>query len=605
MTQIDLKLISKNDLVNIEREIKFHQKIDHPNIIRFYDYYKKDEENKVLILLEYAENGDLFNFLNRRGPLDEATACKFFVQTALALNYIHSFKMIHRDVKPENILLDGNKNAKLCDFGWSAEFDEGTKRQTVCGTYEYMAPEILFKKQQDTAIDVWALGILLYELLHNKAPYSGRSLGEVSRKIAAGNIEFDPRTPADAKELVLQILKRDPKERPPINKILQHAFVVRTYGRIEESQYSFGERKDCYSGQQSVSATTGSQMLDENLSPTPSPLPVRGLTFAVDQQSLRGSGFQPVASHTAQAKPQPSFQSLQNPQPVQAKKPATPTPQLTRAQSLNPPPSSSFVPQQQTIVVASSPLHKPQAAQHSHNASLSHQLNSYQPLSVRTSSENISPAQFVHRQNQSTQQTHYENPLMAKMFPPKSSAPVDVQQAANKYGKPVSGYAPQTYQPLTAHHHHHHKENMPQKSHDQPFTSQPLQQGYSYTSRPQNLSVLQPVNHNSAISSSDQNKPQYSRLAMNNKLNSLKLKKVISDQPAIRVNASANDKEATGQAQYSIYSNGVAKTEANYRQNSSTMAPMTSGRTISKQNSFDFSNDISQQSSASFVKQTG
>lgn len=221
-------------MVNIEREITFHQKIDHPNIIRFFDYQKNEEQKKVLIALEFAENGDLFNYLNKKGALNETLACKFFVQTALALNYIHQFKMIHRDVKPENILLDKNLNAKLCDFGWSAEYDENTKRQTICGTYEYMAPEIIFKKQQDTSIDVWSLGILLYELLHNKAPYSGRSMIEVSKKIASKQIEFDREVAQDAKDLILKILKKNPKERPSIREILQDPFVRRTYGQIDD-----------------------------------------------------------------------------------------------------------------------------------------------------------------------------------------------------------------------------------------------------------------------------------------------------------------------------------------------------------------------------------
>ena len=552
----------------------------------------------MLILLEYAENGDLFNFLNKRGPLDEATACKFFVQTALALSYIHSYKMIHRDVKPENILLDGNKNAKLCDFGWSAEYDEGTKRQTVCGTYEYMAPEILFKKQQDTAIDVWALGILLYELLHNKAPYSGRSLGEVSRKIAAGNIEFDPRTPADAKELVLQILKREPKERPPIKKILQHPFVLRTYGRIDESQYQYGDRKDFYSGQQAFSATSSGQQPDENSSPTPSPMQMRGQGFSIDPTSLRGSGYQTGASQTPQAKPQSSLVSMQSQQPVSVKKAATPTAQLTRAQSLNPPiTATSFVQQPAPIIVSSNPLHKPLAPQHSQNASMSHQSSSYQPLSVRTSSDNINPGQHLQRTNQI--QSYYENPLMTKVFcPPKSTAPVDVQQAANKYGKPATGFSQASYQPLTA----QHKENaQPQATSYQ--SGQPAQ-SYTYFARQQDLSVLQPVSQNAAINSSDQSKQQCSRLAMNNKLNSLKLKKVISDQPAIRVNTSANEQDPSGQTQYSIYGNAIAKTEASYKQNSSYIAPISSVRSVSKQSSFDFSNDLAQHANASFAKQT-
>ena len=190
----------------------------------------------MMILLEYAEKGDLFNHLNKKGGFPVKEACKYFTQTALALQHIHSCKLIHRDIKPENLLLDRNYNIKLCDFGWSAEYDEELRRETVCGTYEYMAPEILFHKQQTTGIDIWALGILLYELLHNKAPYSGRSMSDVKKKIITSTIKFMPKMDPDAKDLIQKILRVKNDDRPSIKQILAHPFVMRYYdGEIKLS----------------------------------------------------------------------------------------------------------------------------------------------------------------------------------------------------------------------------------------------------------------------------------------------------------------------------------------------------------------------------------
>lgn len=204
-----------------------HSKIHHPNIIRFYGH--RIVGKKVLLLLELAENGDLFNYIIKQSPLDYKTACKFFVQTAKAVQNIHSHNMIHRDIKPENLLLDENYNIKLCDFGWCAEYDGMTRRETVCGTYEYMAPEIVFKKQQSTGIDVWSLGILLYELIHNKPPYPGRSLHDIRKHIISSTVTFRSDIDPDAKDIIQKILRVKTEDRPTIEQLLEHPFVKKYY----------------------------------------------------------------------------------------------------------------------------------------------------------------------------------------------------------------------------------------------------------------------------------------------------------------------------------------------------------------------------------------
>lgn len=86
---------------------------------------------------------------------------------------------MHRDLKPENILLDADHNVRLCDFGWSAEFLENEVRETLCGTCEYMAPEVILKGKQTQKTDIWALGILLYELFHGQAPFRGDRVNQI------------------------------------------------------------------------------------------------------------------------------------------------------------------------------------------------------------------------------------------------------------------------------------------------------------------------------------------------------------------------------------------------------------------------------------------
>jgi len=128
----------------------------------------------VYFLLEYAGNGCMFFYIHSRDGLPESLALRFFYQTALAVEYLHNSNLIHRDIKPENILLDDNFNVKLCDFGWSCYLDDDDYRTSVCGTYEYMSPEILGTRFHTNKVDIWCMGILLYELLH----------GELKRKPA-------------------------------------------------------------------------------------------------------------------------------------------------------------------------------------------------------------------------------------------------------------------------------------------------------------------------------------------------------------------------------------------------------------------------------------
>jgi serine/threonine protein kinase len=120
--------------------------------------------------MDYVNGGTLFNFIKRTKGVDEREAFKFFIQVAKAVQYLHERQLVHRDLKPENILIDLNDNVKLCDFGWCVDLNEG-QRVTFCGTYEYMAPEILRELPYGFEIDMWSLGILLYELTHGYSPF--------------------------------------------------------------------------------------------------------------------------------------------------------------------------------------------------------------------------------------------------------------------------------------------------------------------------------------------------------------------------------------------------------------------------------------------------
>ncbi len=119
---------------------------------------------------------------------------------------------MHRDIKPENLLIDQFWNIKLCDFGWAAE-NVNTKRATFCGTYEYMAPEMIFSSSYDYRVDVWALGVLLYEMVHGYAPFKGSSVSEVKDKMLKATYHLSEKITDSLNNLIVSLLKFDPHER--------------------------------------------------------------------------------------------------------------------------------------------------------------------------------------------------------------------------------------------------------------------------------------------------------------------------------------------------------------------------------------------------------
>ena len=151
-----MKILDQTEKKYIMQEIQLHAQLKHPFIIQLIDYFLTD--HNAYVVLEYASKGDLFRYLHRSLITDQNDLLRIFVQTLMAFEHMHAAGIIHRDLKPENILLDGDMNAKVCDFGWSAEYNDLEERQTLCGTAEYMAPEVMYGKRQTKKTDIWALG---------------------------------------------------------------------------------------------------------------------------------------------------------------------------------------------------------------------------------------------------------------------------------------------------------------------------------------------------------------------------------------------------------------------------------------------------------------
>jgi len=205
----------------LKNEIKIQKRLDHPHIVKLHHYFQ-DKEN-VYLILEYAENNNLFFYLRKKKKLTEREAFFFFSQTCLGIDYLHKKGILHRDLKPENLLLDKQGNIKVCDFGWSAE--SVGKRNTFCGTVDYMAPEMVQSKPHDFKIDIWSLGVLLYELLHGYPPFRGKTNDEKFQSILDQELKFGEGISAEAQELIASLLRSDPMLRPGFEYIFSHPWI--------------------------------------------------------------------------------------------------------------------------------------------------------------------------------------------------------------------------------------------------------------------------------------------------------------------------------------------------------------------------------------------
>ncbi|XP_051270364.1 aurora kinase A [Dicentrarchus labrax] len=209
----------------LRREVEIQSHLRHPNILRLYGYFH--DSSRVYLILEFAPKGELYSELQRCGSFPEDRSATYIMELADALNYCHSKKVIHRDIKPENLLLGANGELKIADFGWSVH-TPSSRRSTLCGTLDYLPPEMIEGKTHDEKVDLWSLGVLCYEFLVGKPPFEAKTHEETYRRISRVEYTYPAQanTSAGAKDLVARLLKHNPMHRLPIQGVLSHPWVV-------------------------------------------------------------------------------------------------------------------------------------------------------------------------------------------------------------------------------------------------------------------------------------------------------------------------------------------------------------------------------------------
>ncbi|KAG7196098.1 spindle assembly checkpoint kinase [Scheffersomyces spartinae] len=259
-----LKVMSKEQLtsqgleLNLRREIEISRNLVHPKLCRLLSFFHDDDN--VYLVIEYAVGGELYYSLKKQGLFNNPQASNYTFQLTQALIYLRLKGVVHRDIKPENILVTEGNNIKLSDFGWSVKLSSSkadstlnesrppkrlllgnshkpsllptsakpqNKRHTLCGTLDYLPPEMIESKVHDAQVDNWALGVLIYEMLVGKPPFEEADKGDTYKRIVNIDVRYPDYLDPLAKDLIGSLLQKIPSERLLLTKVMSHPWIVR------------------------------------------------------------------------------------------------------------------------------------------------------------------------------------------------------------------------------------------------------------------------------------------------------------------------------------------------------------------------------------------
>ncbi|KAL7567808.1 hypothetical protein ACA910_000559 [Epithemia clementina (nom. ined.)] len=227
---VAIKVLQKSQLLKagvehqLRREIEIQSHLRHRNILRMYGYFY--DAKRIYLILEYSPGGELYKRLTAKGRFSEKVSARYICDLAMALQYCHLKHVIHRDIKPENLLIGAYQEVKIADFGWSVHAPT-SRRNTLCGTLDYLPPEMVEGREHDEQVDVWSLGVLLYEFLVGSPPFEAEGHSATYRRISRVDLRFPRGIPEDAQDLIRRLLVKEPSKRMSLTSIPTHPWVLR------------------------------------------------------------------------------------------------------------------------------------------------------------------------------------------------------------------------------------------------------------------------------------------------------------------------------------------------------------------------------------------
>ncbi|XP_059174860.1 serine/threonine-protein kinase PLK4-like [Physella acuta] len=224
---IDKKQMKAADFINrVKKEVEIHSRLKHPSVLELYNFF--EDANYVYLVLEMCHNGELQRYLHSNGTaFSEEEARKFMRQIVEGIMYLHSHGIVHRDLSLSNILLTKDMNLKIADFGLATQLQSpGERHFTMCGTPNYISPEIAMRQSHGLEADVWSLGCMLYTFLVGRAPFDSEAVKSTLKLVVQIDYSFPDGISPAAKDLIQALLRKNPKDRIQLREILAHPFMT-------------------------------------------------------------------------------------------------------------------------------------------------------------------------------------------------------------------------------------------------------------------------------------------------------------------------------------------------------------------------------------------
>ncbi|XP_054680721.1 serine/threonine-protein kinase PLK4 isoform X2 [Grus americana] len=258
---IDKKAMHKVGMVQrVQNEVKIHCQLKHPSILELYNYF--EDSNYVYLILEMCHNGEMSRYIkNRKKPFSEEEARHFLHQIITGMLYLHSHGILHRDLTLSNILLTNNMNVKIADFGLATQLKmPHEKHYTMCGTPNYISPEIATRSPHGLESDVWSLGCMFYTLLIGKPPFDTDTVKNTLNKVVLADYEMPAFLSREAQDLIHRLLRKNPADRLSLSSVLDHPFMSRCSSARSKDSGTSEDSMD--SGNATISTTfTGSSSI--------------------------------------------------------------------------------------------------------------------------------------------------------------------------------------------------------------------------------------------------------------------------------------------------------------------------------------------------------